>query len=260
MKWPEKLALIRHDVSEYNDKRNTKHQDPLFQEFLEAFKIDPNSSKTIRLARLVQERYASRIGDQHTPLKPLEVGETSRSEKMATKLRTKMPLPDVIFVSPYLRTKQTLQRMMLGWPQLQDVYTVDEYRIMEQDHGIAQIYGDFRVFGALNPNELALYKLLGGYWYKYPQGERVPDVQERLRSWVSTLTREFNGMVVLAVLHHLSILALRANLERWNEAQFLEANKNNRPDNASVTIYKGIEGEGSDGKLRLLDYNLRLFE
>lgn len=259
MKWPETLALVRHDISAFNDTKLAKEADPVFRAFKRSFSEDPTSERSIKLAKYIQRRYTLGLGDHETPLKPIPKNEVSRSEIMAAKLKTTMPLPDAIFVSPYLRTKQTLDRMKLGWPQLDDVHTIEEYRIMEQDHGLAQLYGDWRAFEVLNPQQRILYNLLGEYWYRYPQGENVPDVRERLRSWVTTLTREFQGMVVLAVLHHLSILALRANLERWSDRDFIQADKYDKPENASVTVYRGDPRRGKNGRLFLEAYNLQLF-
>lgn len=260
MKWPERLALVRHDISVFNDTNAKKNDDPAFRAFKRAFAQDPASTRTISLASYVHHNYALSFGDHNTPLAPVQSGQASRSEIMAAELKALLPLPDVIFVSPYLRTKQTLERMKAGWPKLQDVTTIEEYRIKELDHGQAQLFGDWRVFETFNPEQRILYSLLGEYWYRYPQGENVPDVQERLRSWVTTLTREFRGMVVLAVLHHLSILALRANLERWTDADFIAVNQNNKPDNASVTLYQGKPNHATDGRLSLVAYNLKLFE
>lgn len=260
MKWPETLSLVRHDISVFNSTNDRKKADPIFQTFVQSFTEDINSPRTKTLATYIRQNYALNYGDHNTPLAPVPEGQASRSEIMASRLKNQMPLPDVVFVSPYARTKQTLERMKSGWPQLQDVPTIDEYRITEQDHGLAQLYGDWRVFETFNPEQHILYGLLGEYWYRYPQGESVPDVQERLRSWVTTLTREFRGMVVLAVLHHLSILALRANLERWRDIDFIQVDKTDKPDNASVTIYRGQPNPETDGQLVLQDYNLRLFE
>jgi broad specificity phosphatase PhoE len=260
MKWPETLTLVRHDVSAFNDANRRKEADPVFQDFKQAFAQDHTSTRTKSLAAYIRANYALGYGDHNTPLAAIPEGKTSRSEIMASALKKLMPLPDVVFVSPYLRTKQTLERMKSGWPQLQDVTTIEEYRIAEQDHGLAQLYGDWRVFETFNPEQHLLYNLLGEYWYRYPQGESVPDVQERLRSWVTTLTREFHGLVVLAVLHHLSILALRANLERWKDKDFIQVNHAEKPDNASVTIYHGQADHKNSGRLVLNQYNLKLFE
>lgn len=37
MKWPKRLTLIRHDESAYNALKKIKAEDPLYQEFKEAY-------------------------------------------------------------------------------------------------------------------------------------------------------------------------------------------------------------------------------
>lgn len=158
-----------------------------------------------------------------------------------------MVLPDVIFVSPYFRTMETLEWMKKGWPELQNVKVYEEERIREQEHGLSLLYNDWRVF------------LEGAYWYRYPQGENVPDIRERLRSWLTTLTRDFAGKNILAVTHHLSILGLRANLERLSAEEFIKLDHSEPPANCSVTIYKGHPELGSDGRFLLESYNQKLY-
>ena len=178
---------------------------------------------------------------------------------MAKKLKDLIPTPSVIFVSPYLRTRETLARMTDVWPELSNVKTVQEERITEQDHGLASLYGDLRIFKALNPEQRQLYESVGEYWYRWPQGENVPDVRERLRSWLGTITRDYNRQNVLVVTHHLAILALRANLERLNESEFLRLDREEKPINAGVTIYRGKANAGADGHLVLDVYNVKMY-
>ena len=99
----------------------------------------------------------------------------------------------------------------------------------------------------------------GSYYYRYPQGESIQDVRERTRSWFHTLTRDFSEKNVLAITHHLTILAVRANLERLSAEQFMELDEHETPINAGVTIYKGNPDIKGRGKLVLEKYNLKLY-
>lgn len=254
MKWPETLTLIRHDTSSYNELKQVKEVNPLYQKFKKSYSQDPASAETKELALEVKQNFALNVGDHNTPL-----GEGNKAEQMAETLKEQIALPDVIFVSPYYRTKLTLERMTEGWPQLKDIPTFEEERIREQEHGMALIYNDWRVFYALHPEQRELHKIEGDYWYRYPQGENVPDVRERVRSWQNTLVREFAEKNVLAVTHHLTILSTRANLERWDSEQFIHFDKEDKPINCGVTIYKGRPDLGKDGKLLLEVYNQRLY-
>ena len=257
MKWPTRLWLIRHDTSAYNMLRDKKAHDSLYQEFLKAFDTNPESDTTQALARLVSQKFALGIGDAETPLADLEakraitVGQALRKECAA--------LPDVIFVSPYHRAKATLAGLVKGFPELGEIQTYEEERVREQEHGLSLIYNDWRVFHALHPEQRKLRELEGPYWYRYPQGENVPDVRERNRSWLTTLTREFSTQSVFVVTHHLNILATRANLERLTAERFIELDERDKPINCGVTAYHGDSTASRNGRLHLAYYNRRYY-
>jgi len=73
--------------------------------------------------------------------------------------------------------------------------------------------------------------------------------------------RDFHDQNVLVVTHHLTILGMRANLERFDADEFLRIDKEEKPINCGVTIYKGNPKLGKDGqgKLELLAYNSKLY-
>lgn len=256
MKWPESLTLIRHDESEYNALKKKLKQNSKYQKFRAEFEKDPLSEKAVKLAEELKDEVSIKSGDWNTPLAE-DAGH--QTEKMATKLKELIKLPDVIFVSPYKRTHHTLEFLKRGWPELKSIKTVEEERIREQEHGLVTIYNDWRIFQTLHPEQRELYNLEGEYYYRFPQGENVEDVRERTRSWFNTLTRDFPEKNVLAVTHHLTILAVRANLERLNAKDFLYLDEHEKPINAGVTIYRGNPELGKDGKLILESYNMKLY-
>jgi ribonuclease H / adenosylcobalamin/alpha-ribazole phosphatase len=256
MKWPNSLTLVRHDSSAYNVLKPLKQSSPLYQQFIKAFQFDPSSDNTRLLANKVKQKFALPYADHNTPL---AAGSGVQAKAMSQKLCRLIPLPDVIFVSPYERTISTLEWMIQGWPKLKTIKTIFEERITEQDHGLSSLYSDWKVFLTLHPEQLDLFNRQGEYRYRFPQGENIPDVRERVRSWFNTLTRDFSGKNVLAVTHHLAILSIRANLERFDEAEFLRLDQEEKPINAGVTIYLGQPDAGTDGHLVLDKYNTRLY-
>lgn len=76
---------------------------------------------------------------------------------------------------------------------------------------------------------------------------------------MSTVIREHAEENVLVVSHHLTLMSIRANLERWTPEQFIETDQNQKPINCGVTIYKGEPGQGKDGRLALEQYNQKLY-
>lgn len=256
MKWPEVLTLVRHDTSAYNELESLKEENPLYQQFRRVYETAPNSDEARKLALAVNNVFTLTYADHNTPLAE---GSGWQAEAMARKLKEKIAIPTVVFVSPYDRTHKTLECMQKGWPELEDVKTVEEERIREQDHGLAVLYCDWRVFNALHPEQRELYDKQGRYWYRYPQGENVPDMRERLRSFTTTLTRDYPEQSVLTVTHHLAILGFRANMERWSAEDFKQVDKHDKPVNAGVTIYRGHPDEGENGRLLLDIYNAQLY-
>ena len=255
MKWPQSLTLVRHDTSAYNILRAQKEADPLYIAFTEAFNKDHTSAETRSLAEQVRTKYALDFGGAATPLID---GGGDQSFQVGKALSKGEP-PDVIFVSPFKRTLHTLSHMTRGWPELASVKTYQDERVREQEHGIGFLYSDWRVFYAYHPEQKDLHDLEGPYWYRYPQGESVADVRERGRSFLTTLTRDFSGKRVLVITHHLNILALRANLERLSEDQFLHLDKKKKPINCGVTLYTGNPHVGENGRLELTHYNQKLY-
>ncbi len=173
--------------------------------------------------------------------------------------RFKFNPPHVVYVSPYFRTRNTFDCMRSEWSALGDSKIVQEDRIREQEHGLSLLYNDWRVFHVMHPEQKDFRELQGPYWYQYPQGESVSMVRDRIRSFLTTLVREDSGKRVMLVTHHLTLLSIRAILERLPPEQFVELDENHKPVNCGVTIYDGEPDKGSDGKLTLAIYNQKFY-
>jgi broad specificity phosphatase PhoE len=259
MKWPNTLTVVRHGQSAYNELKGLKEADPLYAEFKRAYSRrgkDPRAAKELAQQLISAGKFILGCGDHDTKL--TDAGG-QQAEVTGSRLSELISLPDVIFVSPYLRTHHTLGRLAVGWPELADVKTVEEERVREQEHGLALLYNDWRIFNTMHPEQEKLRNLQGPYWYRYPQGENVPDVRERHRSMLGTFTRDYAEQNVLIVGHHLSILSLRANLERLDADGFIDLDLNHKPVNCGATVYRGGPNLGQDGHLELDIYNQQLY-
>jgi broad specificity phosphatase PhoE len=257
MKWPKSITLVRHGQSAYNELKAEKQKSRIYADFVFEFERRPSSGHAEMLAATVRDRFALNVSDYETPL--TDFGH-SQALQTGEGLRATSSLPDVIFVSPYLRTRQTLEGMMEGWPELRGVKVIPDDRIREKEHGLSHLYNDWRVFHVFHPEQRELFKLMGPYWYQFPQGESTSNVRDRTRSITSTFIREYQGANVLVVTHHLTILSIRANYERLTPEQFLELDEKQKPRNCGVTTYLGDPNQGSDGKLVLTDYNRCFWE
>lgn len=256
MKWPSSVTLIRHAPSANNVLRHQWEGDKDWREFVAEFEADHHSASTRQLAEMLFGRYKLGSGDWSTPA--IE-DSLCHAETMARALAETQPRPHEIFVSPYLRTKQTLEAMVRGWPELDIWAPVEEERIREQEHGLATIYSSRRIFFAFHPEQYDLYKLEGQYWYRYPQGEKVPDVRERVRSFLATIIREYSEKHVMIVTHHLAILSFMAALGRWDDKIFMVYNEHHKPINCGVTRYHGNPSVGKDGRHIPVYYNKKLY-
>ncbi|HEX5430177.1 MAG TPA: histidine phosphatase family protein [Patescibacteria group bacterium] len=254
MKWPAQLVLIRHAQSEYNVLRQKKAQDPTYKEFVEKFDKGEDGLEMRNLALKVQGDFALRCSDRGTPITQEGCSQASRTAagmKEALKL-CHISLPDVIYVSPYLRARQTYEIFLAEIPPLNHIPMYEEERIREQDHGLSLLYNDWRVFHTIHSEQRKLYNLLGPYDYRYPNGENVPDVRMRVRDWRATLIREFRGKDVWAFTHHLTILGFLADQERWPVQKFCEMDSGkNKPRNCSITLLEAADG-GRAGQGQLL--------
>ena len=259
MKWPSSITFIRHGESIYNELRERKDTDPDYQQFKRLYTTAFHSPETLRLAKLMQGRYAIKVGDYGTPLTKKGTWQAERTGRALSRNPQHFPTPDVIFYSPYIRTKETLDCLAHEWPALRGVSKTPDDRIREQEHGLSLLYNDWRIFHVHHPDQKALRELVGPYWYQFPQGESVSQVRDRVRSFTSMLIRECAGMNVLVTTHHLTTLSIRANYERLAPEVFIRLNENEKPVNCGVTVYRCDPDQGKDGKLILDAYNQKFY-
>jgi broad specificity phosphatase PhoE len=265
MKWPKTLNIIRHGQSTYNALKHKKAADPLYQEFRAKFSAAikgvvagdvlgwgvPDAVRAMAVE--LQGRYCLNASDFAVPLTDEGV---EQARVTGRHLKGAEQLPDVILYSPYLRTRQTLEGLIEGWGELAEVKTYEEDRLREQDHGIATLYADWRIFHVFNPEQAVFFRQQGPYWYRYPQGESVSDVKDRVRSLIDTTVREHAGLRVLWVSHHLTKLSIRSNLERLTPEQFIHLDEHEKPINCGVTTYTG---SSATNRLTLARYNHKFY-
>ena len=305
-KWPNTITMVRHGQSLYNMGKPEDHPDkypefvPLAKKYNEEFaQLDAEKvatgvfpSKELRdLALRLVPKIAPKYNDFDTPLSDEGMRQAIVTGKGLPKV---VPLPSVVYVSPYLRTRRTLEGLIEGWPELADVKLVEDDRVREHEHGKKPLYNVPEIFFTLNPQEALMKKLSTEYEHKYDGGESILDVRQRTRSFIEMLIREHGGSIetfkdlfiektagsnlgdlmaklgvtadtkpedVMILTHNFTILSMRANLERWTREDFLRNKKSQKPVNCGVTIYRGQKNGGKRGKLVLdpKEYNMKLY-
>lgn len=140
------------------------------------------------------------------------------------------------YVSPYTRTKQTLQGIMKHIDQEQIAGIREEPRISEQQ------FGNFQCTSSvLNAKEER--KQFGRFYYRFPNGEAGFDVYSRVTSFISTVMRDvvqlkasghdMENFNICIVTHGLT---LRLFLTRWFQFSVQEFEESFNPDNGAVIV------------------------
>ena len=143
-----------------------------------------------------------------------------------------------VYVSPYLRTHQTLAHLGLD-PQV--VRIREEPRLREQDWGNWQDREDVR-------RQKAWRDAYGHFFYRFAQGESGADVYDRVGAFLESLYRSFEAPDhppnVLLVTHGLTMRLFCMRWFHWTVAEF-ESLSN--PDNAELRVLE----LGDDGRYHL---------
>src|SRR5690606_30587749 len=139
MKWPQELTLIRHAEYTYNRNKVDKKHNQTYIDFNQAFEQDWKSNKTKDLAIKVAVMLSQNNGEDSTTI--THEGRLE-ARQMGEKLSQEITLPDTVYLSPFLRTRETWNEMKKGWPKLEDCRVLIDERIREQDFGLRVLDGD----------------------------------------------------------------------------------------------------------------------
>ncbi|WP_312677918.1 histidine phosphatase family protein [Microbacterium sp.] len=175
---------------------------------------------------------------------PLSETGVDQARALATRLREADPIPQVAWVSPYVRAQQTFALATAAGPALTAV--VSDERLRDRELGILDLLTR-RGVAARHPDEMERRAHLGKYYHRPPGGESWADVSLRLRSFLRDAA-ETPADVGLVVAHDAVVMLLVALLLRWDEAALLEFASRNTVLNASVTTLRrsGAEWELAD--------------
>jgi len=145
-------------------------------------------------------------------------------------------LPDLYFQSTFLRTQTTMSIIQqglegLGVRNIQPVVT--DSRLDEKWDGIFHELSKTDI-EKYYPEQVRLRKRQGYYHYRAPNGESCPDVEVRIRSFISDSS--IDGKNILLVGHGRWFLILQKILHSLSVEQFLELKKAGL-ENCSIVEY-----------------------
>jgi broad specificity phosphatase PhoE len=228
-KWPQTLWVVRHGQSAGNVARD--------------------AAETAGLPLI---DIATR--DVDTPLSPLGCRQAQALGHwfagMAPQGR-----PTVVLCSPYLRARQTADLVLeqIGMPPDAYSFTADE-RLREKEFGVLDRLTRLGIRQKY-PELSEQRRHVGKFYFRPPGGESWCDVILRLRSLLDTIVREYRGERVLVVAHQVIVNCMRYLLERLDEAQILEIDRQADVPNCGVTSYEFDPARGRHGKLVLRQVN-----
>ncbi|KAF5734799.1 Phosphoglycerate mutase family protein [Tripterygium wilfordii] len=221
---PRRIILVRHGESEGNvdESTYTRVADPKI-ELTEKGKIDAE-----------------------------QCGETIReliSKDGATDWKV------YFYVSPYKRTRQTLQHLGRAFERSRIAGLREEPRLREQDFGNFQDREKMRV-------EKAIRNRYGRFFYRFPNGESAADVYDRITGFRETLKSDIdvgrfqppgerNPEMNLVIVSH--GLTLRVFLMRWYKWTVEQFERLNNLGNGKIIVM----GKGYGGRYSLLVHHTK---
>jgi broad specificity phosphatase PhoE len=224
-KWPDCLWLVRHGQSAGNVARD--EAEAAAQPLIDI----PHRDMDAPLSPLGR-RQAAALGHWFGAMPP----ETR---------------PTVVLTSPYIRARETA-RLLLDAAGLDeaDCALVADERLREKEFGIIDRLTKYGIVQRYP--ELAEQRAhVGKFYFRPPGGESWCDVILRLRSTLDTITREYRRERVLVVAHQVIVNCYRYLLERMDESQILDIDREADVPNCSVTSYAFEREAGRSGKLVL---------
>ena len=281
------VTFIRHFESKYNEYKQLIKSNPIYQQFIQ----ESDTTKKEKLAEALASDFFQNVGiDYETPLSETGHQQGEKVWKIYAKLIQQHPqlFPDIIYVSPYLRTRLTAYyffkhiedleldfEKLINEEKLEDLIIgkfkgkefaikIDE-RIRERDHGsnvipsfireFEQEKGNYRNLLSKEQNEQV-------YYFTAPEGGES-QVQTNARAKLfgkDVFNKEYNNILVFS--HHLAIIWTLLSIFGGSFQTFYKLNELRKPANGSLTILSQIPKteKGSENQFRIAGYNLSLEE
>jgi len=192
---PSRVTFLRHGESVLNLRR---------EGFCFADEAERNSALADGLS----------LANQDTPLTPRGV---TQSERAGERLYACIGIPSVIYCSPHLRARQTLDAIKSAWPKgTFEPPVIYDTRVRERESAPVSMMTQKEVQDHF-PWLQWYHGQVGNFYFRYPMGESLADVVDgRARQFIFGLNRKVVGDNVLVVTHGNFMRCSRFILERWD--------------------------------------------
>ena len=249
-----RLDIIRHGESAGNARQRALREDPRYHQFHELYRQDLERGGALSKETLQLAEQLGRTFEHHrAPDWKLPLTETGKEQARATALglREQMDgqLPDAVLISTHKRAVETYRAMRTAWQELpslrNDNLVFMEPSLREAEIGKASMYGMWELFFALNAPEHE-YRVKEGHLfsYRFPNGENLYTVMDRILPVINMINEEFAGRRVWIIAHHLINLTLRARYENWIiPEEYMKQEEKARSINCGVTTYLATPGQ-----------------
>jgi broad specificity phosphatase PhoE len=227
-KWPSRLWVARHGQSAGNVARDAAEAAGL---------------KVIDIA----DR------DMDVPLSDLGVQQAQALGRWMAGLPPEQR-PNVLLASPYRRARDTMRIAVEQGLDAGDLITIVDERLREKEFGLLDRLTRDGIRDKY-PELAEQRRHVGKFYFRPPGGESWCDVILRLRSLLDTLTREYRRERVLMVAHQVIVNCMRYLLERLDEQQILDIDRQADVPNCGITMYEFDPSLGRHGKLVLRQAN-----
>jgi len=207
MEQPQWLGVIRHGQSTGNVIAQNAETDGL-----EAIDI-PERDADVPLSTTGREQ-AEAVGTWLSGLRPDE-------------------RPEVVVVSPYLRTRQTAELALAGT----GIAAVVDERLRDRELGVLDLLTGRGVQARL-PGEHARRARLGKFYYRPPGGESWADVLLRLRALLREVRQDHPGGRVLLFGHEATVLLVRYLAESLSEDDLMAVAHTTAVANCSISTWR----------------------
>lgn len=155
-----------------------------------------------------------------------------QAEQTGAWLRQRLPKPDRIIRSHYLRTDQTAALLYPNLPVREDAL------VAEADRGNWRVMTEQQMQEHM-PWEVRRRQLDGPYHYRPAGGESWPDVEQRVRTFMRSIRTHYQGQRIVVVTHSNWLLCLQRLRNGWSTEEVIRRREAREvPANASVLIYR----------------------
>jgi len=225
-KWPDRLVIVRHGQSIYNEERELVNRGVL--------KTYTQKVKKVRNADL-----------------PLSKLGKSQATKTGKYLKKKYKGFDLIYVSPFKRASETAKIIAKNFPGTK---LIIEERIREKEFGIYDGLTTDEI-KKIFPYEHARRLKEKKYYFRPIGGEAYTDINMRVQSFLTTMVREHAEANLLIICHSAIMLSFRKLMEKLSEREILRINRDDDLKNCAIITYKYDPKMKPKPKMKLDVYN-----